>query len=341
MKMRYLSLFSLPLMMLTSVGGGLLSSGCGGGGGGGGTSVDPANLLSDFEDPAAATVVQLGGRNGYWYSYNGSATCAQTPANMAAYVGDTPPTPSPGMSAKMALHAVWTGCSVWGAGVGADIGQPALDGGMYTGPKVPYDVTPYTGITFYAMTSATADTKLRIKIPMTDETKIADGGSCDEAVVGVNKCSDDWEMVCQLPVSGAWTPITVKFSDATKLSRRMGPDVPLEPGPRDRRSDQSQGSELSQSRLRLDDMLAHSSADAHVRRVASPLGAPFSYLGPEARRRAIARGAPEICSAARTPSKHVSVALQHPTQHPAAPLQPRVLPVPVRTEPRNLAKVEG
>ena len=51
---------------------------------------------------------------------------------------------------------------------------------MYMGPKVPYDLTGYTGITFWAMSSTTADNKLRVKIPMTDETKIADGGSCDE-----------------------------------------------------------------------------------------------------------------------------------------------------------------
>jgi hypothetical protein len=257
MKMRYLSLFSLPLMMLTSAGGGLLSSGCGGSGGGTSSGVDPANLLSDFEDPAAATIVQSGGRNGYWYSYNdASATCVQMPPNMAAYVGDTPPTPSTGPSGKMALHAVWTGCSVWGAGVGADIGQPALDGGMYVGNKVPYDVTPYTGITFWALSSATADTKLRVKIPMTDETKIADGGSCDEAVVGVNKCSDDWGQVFQLPTTGKWVQITVKFSDATKFKQEgWGQTFPWNPAHVTSIQVQSQGSELSQSYdFWLDDM---------------------------------------------------------------------------------------
>ena len=254
MKMRYLSLCSL--MVLTGVGGGMVTGGCGStntapdGGGGTTGNLDPANKLSDFEDPAAATVVQAGSplRNGYWYSYNdASATCVQMPANMAAYVGSTPATPSPFMGG-MALHAVWTGCTVWGAGVGADIGQPILDGGMYTGAKVPYDLTGFTGITFWAMSSMTADNKLRVKIPMTDETKIADGGKCDEAVVGVNKCSDDYGQVFSLPTNGMWTQITVSFADTTKF-KQEGWGQTFTWNPKDVTSIQiqSQGSETGQS----------------------------------------------------------------------------------------------
>jgi hypothetical protein len=253
--MRYLSLCSL--MVLTGVGGGMMAGGCGGSGGGGaagsgggGGALDPANLLSNFEDPAAATIVQSGTplRNGYWYSYNdASATCVQMPANMAPYVGSTPPMASPGPSGMMALHAVWTGCSVWGAGVGADIGQPILDGGMYTGPKVPYDITGFTGITFWAMSSMTGDNKLRVKIPMTDETKIVDGGKCDEAVVGVNKCSDDFGMVFSLPTNGSWTQITVSFTDTTKFKQEgWGQTYAWNPKDVTSIQVQSQGTETSQ-----------------------------------------------------------------------------------------------
>src|SRR3954452_2294553 len=45
-------------------------------------TLDPDALVSNFEDPVAATVVTSGSppRNGYWYSYNdGSTGCVQMP----------------------------------------------------------------------------------------------------------------------------------------------------------------------------------------------------------------------------------------------------------------------
>jgi len=196
--------------------------GTGNGGSSGGTvTLDDKNLLSNFGDLAAATVVQAGTpqRNGYWYSYNDmSTTCTQTPGKGLAYVGEAPPTPSP-KSGGLALHALWNTCSTWGAGVGADLNQPIVDGGMYTGAKVPYDLSAYKGITFYAMTTAAGDGKLRVKVPMTDETKIADGGKCDEATVGANKCSDDFGFLFTLPTDGAWHQITVDFTAKTTFKQ--------------------------------------------------------------------------------------------------------------------------
>jgi hypothetical protein len=268
MKMRYLAF--APLMMLTTAGAGVMTGGCSSGGGGattgsGGTSggntpvLTMANLLSDFEDATAATIVQAGTptRNGYWYSYNDmAATCVQMPANGAAYVGSAPTTPpgaSPGPSPTMggnALHAVWTGCSTWGAGVGADLNQPQLEAGTYSGPKVPYDLTAYQGITFWAASSPTGDNKLRVKLPMTDETKIADGGNCNEAdpTIGMNKCSDDWGQVFSLPTNGSWTQIIVKFSDSTKFKQEgWGHTFPWNPAHVTSIQVQSQGSEMGQS----------------------------------------------------------------------------------------------
>jgi hypothetical protein len=225
---------------LASVGG----AGCGGGGGGGGggstgtggsmsVTLAPENIISDFEDLAAATVKQAGTppRNGYWYTYNddnpmGTSTCMQTPPagpqiptgqTAPTYVGTAPPSPSPGGSAALALHAVWSNCGVWGAGVGADLNQPMQDGGTYTGPKVPYDVTAFTGVTFFAMATAGTDTALRIKLPMTDETKIEDGGLCMESAT--TKCSDDYGYMFNLPSNGTWKQITVRFADRTSFKQ--------------------------------------------------------------------------------------------------------------------------
>ena len=74
----------------------------------------------------------------------------------------------------MALHAKWDGCTVWGAGIGADIAQPAVDGGSYEGVKQPYDLTGAKGITFWGVTDPDFDGKLRVKVNMRKETKIAD-----------------------------------------------------------------------------------------------------------------------------------------------------------------------
>jgi hypothetical protein len=193
------------------------------GGAAGGVVLDPDNLLSDFEDPAAATIVAAGtpARHGFWYSFNDmTASCTQVPAAGAAYVGEAPPTSSPGPSGGLALHAVWNMCSASGAGVGADINQPFVDGGgRYFGPKVPYDLTGYAGITFFAMAAPGSDTKLRVKLPMIDETAIADGGKCSDAVAG--KCGDDYGFAFTLPASGAWTQITARFAD-TATFRQQG-----------------------------------------------------------------------------------------------------------------------
>ena len=170
-------------------------------------------------------------RNGTWYTYNdGSATCLQAPAPMTGSVppqtyvarGAADSAPS-GQSGSLALHARWSDCTTWGAGIGADINTPLTpDGAVYTGPKVPYDLAPYTGITFWAMATPGTDVQLRMKLPMTAETRIEDGGRCTES--DTNKCSDDWGEAFTLPSNGNWKQVTVRFSDpllAGRLGRRL------------------------------------------------------------------------------------------------------------------------
>ena len=52
-----------------------------------------------------------------------SPTCVQQPPLNAIYRPSTPPTPSPGPSGGLALHAVWDGCTIWGAGISADLNR--------------------------------------------------------------------------------------------------------------------------------------------------------------------------------------------------------------------------
>lgn len=176
----------------------------------------PDPLLSDFEDLAAATIVQTGTppRNGTWYTYNdGAATCAQAPTPGGSYVGEAPRTGAPGTAGSLALHGLWTGCDTWGAGIGADLFVPVTaDGSAYTGPKVPYDLSAYTGVVFWAMATPGTGTQLRIKFPMTADTAFADGGACNESASV--KCGDSWGEEFSLPTSGNWKQVTVRFGDS-------------------------------------------------------------------------------------------------------------------------------
>jgi len=216
----------------------------GGGGGTGGVDAGPiiepdlSDKLSDFEDLAVATIVWSGSppRNGTWYTYNdGSTTCLQAPAPLTGgappqtYVPEVPPTQAPsGTTGSFALHARWSECTTWGAGVGADINTPLTPAGaVYTGPKVAYDLTPYTGVTFWAMATPGSDTSLRIKFPMTAETRIEDGGACVES--DSHKCSDDWGEAFTLPSNGNWKQVTIHFADAAFTQEGWGAVYPWHP----------------------------------------------------------------------------------------------------------------
>ena len=80
------------------------------------------------------------------------------------------------------------------------------------GPRVPYDVTPYKGVTFWARAAIGSDTALRIKFPMVDETKVEDGGHCSES--GLSRCGDSFGTKFTMPVDGSWKQFTVRWTDA-------------------------------------------------------------------------------------------------------------------------------
>jgi hypothetical protein len=180
--------------------------------------VQPGDLLSDF-DEGQAVILSLGSpaRNGYWYAYNdASAGCLQSPAHGDRYYPSAPAAPPPGPSGGRALHANWNQCSTWGAGVGADFSAPITDGGITPGQqRTPYDLQSFTGVAFWAMASAGTDPSVRLKMVMRASTQIQDGGTCDESVIGADRCGDEWGEPFMLPTDGTWKAVTVRFSDAT------------------------------------------------------------------------------------------------------------------------------
>ena len=82
---------------------------------------------------------------------------------------------------------------------------------------------------------------------MRAETRLEDGGACDEGFVGVNKCGDSWGHLFTLPAAGNWRQITVLFSDATKFMQE-GWGAPFAWAPADVLGIQiqSQGAEVDQ-----------------------------------------------------------------------------------------------
>ena len=200
------------------------------------------DLLSDFEDTTAAIVLRLGWppRNGFWYSYNdASRTCMQTPkpasqavaagAKPTTYVGATPPTASTGPSGARALRAQWKGCSTTGAGIAADFNAGMnLDGTLYTGPKVAYDIHSWAGVTFWAMSTGTARRQHARQPPDALDAATSGRRNCDEADAGVGKCGDHWGAPVTLP-AGKWTQILVRISDAAFRQQGSGAATPWDP----------------------------------------------------------------------------------------------------------------
>ena len=239
MKTRLLSVLSAVLSLpLLTVAGSTALVGCGGSGGGGGGgsggtfTPNPDNLISDFED-TVAVVVQAGTpmRNGYWYTYN-DTTCTQMPipdpqatatgVPKVQFVPETPTVPQTLYGSGQALHAKWSGCTMWGGGVGADLAQPPqADGGTYTGPKVPYDASAFTGVRFMARAenSPMSNPNYRVKFPMVENTKVIDGGTCMATEVGSDKCSDDYGFAFPLPSNGNWHEVVVDFSKTSSFKQ--------------------------------------------------------------------------------------------------------------------------
>ncbi len=132
-------------------------------------------LIDDFED-LDGFLLSSHKRNGPWYVFNDmTKTGTQSPFTVALLSGANV---RPGSSA--ALHMTAKGFTDWGAGVGADFVNQAAK-------KVPYDVSAYSGIHFYAKIASGTQASLKLLIPTIYSD--ADGGKCSDTVTAEH-CSD-------------------------------------------------------------------------------------------------------------------------------------------------------
>jgi hypothetical protein len=183
----------------------------------GGAGAGPAiELIDDFEDQDLVVLLE-NGRNGPWYPLNdGTAAGVQTFGVVLLKGADV----RAGSTSTAALQMTASGFTDWGAGFGADFVNMAAT-------KVPYDVSAYKGIRFYAKIGSGAQSALKLLIP----TVYSDpkGGKCDPsstAKVGT-QCND--HPYCAInSVTTSWAVYECDFSALVQQSFGL-PQLPLDP----------------------------------------------------------------------------------------------------------------
>lgn len=206
-------------------GGAGTAGGSGSGGGTGGSSSggkgpdcaalalpsNPDDVVSTFED-GTGSVNQAAGRGGGFYMFN-DGTGKQTPAP-----GALPDAKAMDRCDGMfALCMSGSGFTVWGAGMGTDLGlAPAAGaGGAGAMTKNAYDGSIYKGISFWA--KANTGSALAIRVSLKDANTAPEGGNCDPAVKsGAEACNDDWGKGLNLTTE--WVPYTILYSDLSQSS---------------------------------------------------------------------------------------------------------------------------
>jgi hypothetical protein len=117
--------------------------------------------------------------------------------------------PSP-KGGGLALHGQWRDCEGFGGIAGADFDQTGGDKGDYFAVAAPYDLSGYTGITFWGMAVPGSENRLRVRLPTTDETTRERGGTCEDGPV---QCDDSFGLPVSLPTDGTWAQVTLRFSE--------------------------------------------------------------------------------------------------------------------------------
>ncbi|HEY1533696.1 MAG TPA: hypothetical protein VGF76_06745, partial [Polyangiaceae bacterium] len=175
-------------------------------------TIDPTDLISDFET-GTAQVVAMNGRGGDWFLFNdGSGT--QTPTKvtnmpLAAELGGA-------CSSQYAFHTSAMNFTVFGAGLGADFAPKAP---MAT-DSTPYDASMYTGIALQAK----AGNPLTLRVSVSDANTAPEGKVCVDTTDKTNKmrCGDYFG--ADASVTAQWQDFVLPF--ATMSQRGFGLPIP-------------------------------------------------------------------------------------------------------------------
>jgi hypothetical protein len=185
----------------TSSGGGSDAGSSGGGGGAecaNDTPSDEKDLIATFEDMTVG-VNPAGGWVGGFYIFNDKMN--DPVAQMASVQAVDRCSES-----KYAYCTKGAGFTVWGAGIGTDLG--ALD--MATMKKATVDLSAYSGISFWVKRNGgTMPASAKLIVP--DANTSDEGGSCSNAAdaAATMKCDP---FTTNIPLSNTWTKQTIMFS---------------------------------------------------------------------------------------------------------------------------------
>ena len=185
-----------------------------------GTATDLA--IDDLED-SDNTILPLGNRQGYWYSYsdktqNAASLTTQMPTGMPFPV--TPGGHACSLTPAPPACAGTTGGTVAAMGISGMVAAATATVPAYAGlgfdfnnhfqKSCPYGASAYHGITFWAKGTPF---KATVKIPATTPPSTLTLGTC------AAMCEDHYSQVIAPPPDGAtWAQFTITFADTTKLS---------------------------------------------------------------------------------------------------------------------------
>ena len=203
--------------------GGFVGGGLGGfvGGGQGGTIGGTAGtgvsgcprsvpLIDDFDEanrggPSTGGYFNVNCSVGSWYVYADTTPGASvTPVAGAPFTSSMPGNGGAGYAA----HVNGSGYADYGLGFGVNINTMGT-------AVMPYNAVGYTGITFSIMgTSSGTDgvNMIRVSIPTPSTSSTGNGGTCVSAAAAY--CDGHWGKL--IPLTGAWTKVTILFSELTK-----------------------------------------------------------------------------------------------------------------------------
>jgi hypothetical protein len=163
---------------------------------------DPTALVDDIEDgnPLIATV---GGRNGSWWITSDGTAGTITPPPDAG----PPPERILGMrcESEFAMRITGQGFTTWGANLSI--------GFRYTTEEEPIDVSPFSGMMFWARVGETHNSPIRVQFQ--DSNTHPNGGICNATPGSADECYSGWgtELV---PISSTWRLYQIEFSRMTQ-----------------------------------------------------------------------------------------------------------------------------
>jgi endoglucanase len=158
------------------------------------TRCGPDGLIDDCEDNNNQ-VANLGGRNGYWYTYVDEAGTQINPPAGSAFAMSEGGAHGSGYAARF-----WGKISVNGSPLYGGVGLNWVD------PKNAYDASKYGGIAFWAKKAPGTYGKIRLKIP--DVNTDPQGGVCKE-------CYNDFG--ADIELTQAWTEYVVTWDTAQQM----------------------------------------------------------------------------------------------------------------------------